>query len=342
MLKRLSFLFLLMLLGGLRLAAQATIPTISGGIQFESTTSGGVTTMQPVIQPVVLIPMGDRWLIESRGTFTEFIFREDGNSGPYHAKTFSSLDYVQLDFLADPHLTLSVGRFLLPFGMYNERLFPVWMRNFQDVPIIFAIGNLTTASGDGAMLRGVLASNKDWQVNYTAYFSTLSTVNQFQSGRAAGGRTGVFFPKARLEVGVSYQRLLQNQHINSVGAHFSWQPYDAPLDLKAEYAHSPNGQGYWLEAGYRFSRFRGEDSWLGRLQAIGRVQQFKRGIISPIDALSGADTNQVDFGLNYYLPHNLRLNSSYGRQFSSLGNSNIWNFEVTYRFLFPLIPGGAK
>jgi hypothetical protein len=192
------------------------------------------------------------------------------------------------------------------------------------------------------MVRGLLISNKDWQLNYTAYFSTLSTVNQFQSGRAAGGRAGVFFPKARLEVGASYQRLLQNQHINSVGAHFSWQPYNTPLDLKAEYAHSPNGQGYWLEAGYRFSRFRGDDSWLGRLQAIGRVQQFKRGTFSPIDALPGADTNQVDFGLNYYLPHNLRLNSSYGRQFSSLGNSNIWNFEVTYRFLFPLIPGGAK
>src|SRR6516164_1875360 len=149
MLKRFSFFFLLTLLGGLRLAAQATIPTISGGLQFASTTSGGVTTMQPVIQPVVLIPMGERWLIESRGSFTEFIFRENGDSGPYHAKTFSSLDYVQLDFLADPHLTISVGRFLLPFGMFNERLTPIWLRNFQDVPIILAIGNLTTASGDG-------------------------------------------------------------------------------------------------------------------------------------------------------------------------------------------------
>jgi hypothetical protein len=32
------------------------------------------------------------------------------------------------------------------------------------------------------------------------------------------------------------------------------------------------------------------------------------------------------------------LNGSYGRQFSSLGNSNVWNVQVTYRFLFPLIP----
>jgi len=54
------------------------------------------------------------------------------------------------------------------------------------------------------------------------------------------------------------------------------------------------------------------------------------------------DVNQFDFGLNYYLPHNVRLNGSYGRQFSSAGNANIWNFEIVYRFLFPAWPGGHQ
>ncbi|HMD40002.1 MAG TPA: hypothetical protein VKH15_12015 [Candidatus Acidoferrum sp.] len=340
MLKKISLLLLLALSGAVKISAQSDTPVITGGLQYESTTSGGVTTMQPVIEPVVLIPLGDHWLIETRATFDEFIFREDGTSGPYHAQTFSTVDYLQLDYIVNSHLTVVVGRFLTPFGIYNERLYPVWLRNFQDVPIIFPIGNLTTASSDGAMIRGALISRKDVEVNYTAFFSTLSTVNRFESGRAGGGRVGVFLPQKRLEVGVSYEKLLQDQRQNSVGAHFAWQPYSAPLDLKAEYAHSRNGQGYWAEAGYRFSQFRGEDSWLGRFQAIGRVQQFEKGTASPIDGLPGANTRQVDFGLNYYLPHNVRLNTSYGRQFSPLGNSNIWNFEVTYRFLFPLIPGG--
>jgi hypothetical protein len=337
------FLFLFFALcGGLKLGAQSDVPVLSVGMQYVSTTSGGATTMQPVIEPVVLIPLGEHWLIESRATFDEFIFREDGNSGPYHAQTFSTVDYLQLDYIANSHLTISVGRFLTPFDMYNERLYPVWLRSLQDVPIIFPIGTLTTASSDGAMIRGVAVSRKNLEVNYTAYFSTLSTVNRFESGRSAGGRAGVFLPQVRLEVGMSYQKLLQDQRQNSVGVYFAWKPYSAPLDVKAEYAHSRNGQGYWAEAGYRLSRFRGEDSLLGRLQVIGRMQQFDRGTPSPIDQLPGANTNQVDFGLNYYLPHNVRLNTSYGREFSSLGNSNIWNFEVTYRFLFPLIPGGSK
>jgi hypothetical protein len=52
--------------------------------------------------------------------------------------------------------------------------------------------------------------------------------------------------------------------------------------------------------------------------------------------------NQFDFGLNYYLPHEVRLNGSYGREYSTAGDANIWNVQVTYRFLFPAWPGEHK
>jgi hypothetical protein len=324
------------------LSAQSMSPVISGGVQFLSTTEGGTTFFQPVIAPVVMVPFGTHWLIESRGTIDEFISRENGTSGPYHARTFSSVDYLQLDYIANSHLTVVIGDFLTPFNIWNERLSPVWIRNFQDAPLIAGIGTRTSGSSDGAMLRGVALSRKTWELNYTAYFSALVNARQFGAGRSAGGRVGAFIPRTRLELGMSYQRFLQNQHLNSWGTYLVWQPYGAPLELRAEYAHTLGGQGYWLEGAYRFSRFRGSTSWLGRLQAVGRVQQFYLGKPAPEDVNPGADTQKVDFGLNYYLPHNFRLNGSYGRQFSSLGNTNIWNLQITYRFLFPLIPGESK
>jgi hypothetical protein len=332
----------LLLSGAITVSAQSNIPIISGGIQYLNSTQGGATTFQPVIAPVVSIPIGQHWLIESRATFDEVIFRENGTSGPYHAQTFSSIDYLQLDYIANSHLTITVGEFLTPFNIYNERLTPVWIHNLSNGPLIFGIGTRTSGSSDGGMVRGVAVSHKNWELNYAAYFSALVNANHFGAGRTAGGRAGVFLPRQRLEVGASYQRFLQDVHLNSWGAYLVWQPYSAPLDLRAEYAHTRGGQGYWIEGAYRLSKFRGPDSWLGRLQAIGRVQQFFLGTPSPGDVLPGADTHQVDFGLNYYLPHNLRLNANYGRQFSVLGNSNIWNVQVTYRFLFPLIPGGSK
>jgi hypothetical protein len=72
------------------------------------------------------------------------------------------------------------------------------------------------------------------------------------------------------------------------------------------------------------------------------VQQFFKGVPSPEASLPTADTNRFDFGLNYYLPHEIRLNGSYGRQYSTSGNGNIWNAQITYRFLFPALPGGFK
>jgi hypothetical protein len=342
MFRRSLFALLLSLSAAWAISAQSSTPIISGGVQYLSTTSGGVTVFQPTISPVVTIPFGDHWLIESRGTFDEFISREDGATGPYHSLTFSSVDYLQLDYVANSHLTIVVGDFLTPFNIYNERIAPIWIHNLSDAPLIAGIGTRTSGSSEGGMLRGVAVSHKDWQLNYVAYFSALVSAHQFNAGRSAGGRVGTFIPSKRLEIGMSFQRFLQDQHLNSWGTYLVWQPSSAPLDLRAEYAHTRGGQGYWIEGAYRFSRFRGPDSWLGRLQAIGRVQQFYLGTPSPDDANPGADTQQVDFGLNYYLPHNLRLNTSYGRQFSSLGNSNIWNFQITYRFLFPLLPGGSK
>jgi hypothetical protein len=81
---------------------------------------------------------------------------------------------------------------------------------------------------------------------------------------------------------------------------------------------------------------------LGRLQGVARIQQFFKGTPTPGSDLPSVDTNRFDFGLNYYLPHDVRMNGSYGRQYSSAGNANIWEAQISYRFLFPALPGVFK
>ncbi len=151
---------------------------------------------------------------------------------------------------------------------------------------------------------------------------------------------GVFFPDARLEIGTSYQRTLQDQHMSSVGNDISWTPYSVPLDVKGEWARSLSGYGYWIQAAYRFSHFGGGNSAIGRLEPVFRMQQFFRSQQVAGDSLPATNTRQPQFGLNYYLPHDIRLNASYGRQLISHStDSNFWEFGITYRFLFPMWPG---
>jgi hypothetical protein len=324
------------------LFGQSDTPILSGGVQFLGTTNAGSTFFQPVISPVLAVPLGNHFFIESRGEIQGFIARENGTTGPYQGIFIASLDYAQLDYIANSHLTISAGRFLTPFNIYNERYNAVWIKNLQDPAIIFPIGTRTSASSNGAMLRGVAVARKNFEVNYTAYFSASTTVENLQSGRAAGGRVGIFLPEKGFEVGTSYQRFLQNGDFNAAGVYLVWQPPSVPLDIRSEFAHSPNGHGYWLESAYRFAKDRRNMSGIGRLQVVARFQQFFTGTPLPEDFLPTADTNRFDFGLNYYLPHEVRLGGSYGRQFSSLGNANVWNFQITYRFLFPAWPGGSR
>jgi hypothetical protein len=287
-LKPISFIFFFLFIT--RVSAQSDVGVISGGAGFVATGFFGSNFYSPQIAPVILIPSGDKWLIEARGTVGELIFQENGNGGPFHSATFTSVDFLQLDYIANSHLTITAGYFLTPFNIYNERLSPIWIKNFQDPPIIGAIGTQTSGSSAGGMLGGVAISRQSWELSDVAYFSAASTVNKFNSGRAAGGRVGLFFPRTRLEVGVSYQRLLQDTHANASGVYLSWLPTQVHFDIKAEYAHSPNGQGYWLEGAYRMSSLGGKNSLIGRAQPLARVQQFYKGTPSSTSGLPSVDT----------------------------------------------------
>jgi hypothetical protein len=342
MMKRLLGILFAVLWMAWNAGAQENVPVLSGAAAFVGTNNQGVPFFQPVLSPVLVAPIGDHWVIESRGLIQGVIFRENGKSGPYQGQFAASLDYLQVDYIANPHLTVTAGRFLTPFDMYNERFTALWIRNLQDPPIIYTIGTRTSASSNGGMLRGVVLSRPNFNLNYAAYFSVLQTTENLQAGRAVGGRVGFFVPHQGVELGVSYQRFLQGTNYNASGMYFSWQPPQVPLDVRAEYAHSPGGQGYWLEGAMHFAGSRGSSSWIGRLQGIARVQQFFAGTFQPQNLLPSVDTNRFDLGLNYYLPHDVRINGSYGRKYSSLGNGNIWNVQITYRFLFPAWPGEHK
>ena len=310
------------------------VPILSTSAGFITTFDGGDAHLGPLIAPVLLVPIANRWLIESRATFESDLSQQPGNSG-FHGKVLKEVDYLQLDFIANTYMTVTVGRFLTPFGIFNERLYPIWIRNLQTDPLILPIGVGPSNASTGAMVRGGFSVQPKVNLNYAVYSSALSTVSPLDSDRFAGGRVGIYLPGPRLEVGGSFQHSLQQQRSNSFGFHFAWQPPTIPVDLRGDYARSAQGSGYWLESAYRLKEVPILRNTMRRTQIVARAQQFFVGTL-PSDSLPTVNTRQMEFGMNYYFLDDLRFVSSYGRQFSVRGDTNIWTLGLTYRFVAPL------
>jgi hypothetical protein len=322
-------------------AAAQDVPLISGGVGLFTSTNGGSTSYAPQIQPLIAAPIGKSLLFESRAIIVESFFPNGGGQPGYGHSHFADLIYMQGDYIASRHLTVVGGSFLLPFNTYNDRLSEIWIGNFQDGPLIAGIGTMNTGSGLGGMLSGSAFSSNKASIAYNAWFSARSNNFYFDSERSSGGRASVYFPESRLEIGTSYDRLLQGKNENFFGAHVWWDPADTGLRVRSEYARGQHAQGYWVEADYRTHAFGGPDNWVGRIEPVFRMQQTFRIDNLASDSAPSVNTQRADFGLDYDFPHEVRILTSYARQFTAARDVNVWETGIVYRFLFPTWKGKA-
>jgi hypothetical protein len=317
------------------------VPVFSMGVAMVTAWQGGQPNLEPLISPVGLIPIGQKWLIEGRGTFESDLVPDATGPG-WKGSLEKEADYVQVDYIANKYVTVSVGRFLTPFGIFNERLYPVWIRNLQSDPLILPIATGPSGAGTGAMLRGGFNLTPKAELNYATCFSTNITTTPFDSSREWGMRAGIYLPGPRLEFGGSLQHLLQDDRSNAFGFHFAWQPTPLPLDVRAEYARSHDGSGYWAEGAYKLSQVPVWTNELRHVQLVARMQEFYPGQ-NENDDLPGVNTKVFEFGMNYYFRDDIRFVSSYGRQFAAEGgNQNVWTVGVTYRLLMPVGRGDVR
>lgn len=316
------------------------VPVLTGSTAYFTRVTGGQVQDAPSLSPLLLLPLGDRWLIQGKGSLSD-TFSQNAQ-GDYAGVVSYGLGYAEADYITK-YVTVSAGRFITPFGIYGERLAPNWIRALQVTPLSVLI---TNGAALGGMLRGGFpAGSPKVSFNYAAYFSTANTNHIVATDRSAGGRIGFFLPGPRLEFGASFQQVLQQDRPHSAGVHFVWQPNAFPMSLRSEYTRSSGirGSGYWIESAYRLSQI----PHLGRAELVGRGQQFFAAAnLAPTLARKlgplGRDTNEGDAGLNYYFGSDIRASASYGRQFALGKNANLWTIGMTYRFVMPIWPTGGS
>lgn len=116
--------------------------------------------------PVVLYSLGPNVLFE-----TELEFGMEG------AVTETALEYAQLDYLGFDHVQIIAGKFLLPFGVFSERLHPTWINKLPTMPVLFghahegvAEGSLLPVLSDaGLQLKWKQPFASEWSLDFAGY-----------------------------------------------------------------------------------------------------------------------------------------------------------------------------
>ncbi len=92
------------------------------------------------------------------------------------------VEYAQIDFLVNDYLTVTAGKFLLPFNAFSERIHPAWINKLPSLPPIYGThggsggsgGIIPVLSDTGVQFRGGarlpwLLAGEEPRINYSFY-----------------------------------------------------------------------------------------------------------------------------------------------------------------------------
>jgi len=153
---------------------------------FTRTQGERINAFTASFAPIFLFQFQDRILFE-----TELEFEiEDG-------VTETGLEYAQLDYVATDNLTFVAGKFLVPFGVFGERIHPSWINKFPTSPPIYGHGEtgfgasplMPVLSDVGVMGRATMTPGP-WQISLNGYVTQGPAIEEADHGDADAEEPG--------------------------------------------------------------------------------------------------------------------------------------------------------
>jgi hypothetical protein len=296
------------------------VSIVSGSISTAYDYDGGVKQYWIVLNPVFMSPIGDKFFfqasVELQGTITPADSLQEWEK---------KIEFLHFDYFATKNLTVAVGAFLTPLGIYNERLDPRWIRNLQNEP--YSHQDLYPESQLGFMLRGGIKLVKDLDFGYAAYYSFQPSPDFWvEAQRGAGGRIGLFQMSAGIEAGFSYYHKMVYDETNVWAVDFSFKYPRFPL--------APLAKTYWGELNYKFTNIPDAPLFVNNIQIAARYEDLSltdEGISEGMNNLG-----RFIVGLNYYIIDGFKLSAEYGTTNNKDNNikTNLFTLGLVYRPVF--------
>jgi hypothetical protein len=312
--------------------AQRIIPTNHvlitgyGTVGYGYQTQGeNINSFSSSMNPIFLFQFQDRVLFEA-----EFEFALEGGV------TETGLEYAQLDFIATDNIVFVGGKFLLPFGVFGDRLHPTWINKFPTAPPIYghhvsAFGAeplLPIMSDLGVMARGV-ANVDRFNLGLNLYvvqgpsfeedpaeeipeIEFPGSSGDGNTNKMLGGRIDISLPPwAELNVSYFNGDYDDQNVLDFTGWNVAGEIRAAALELRGEYIQTRQEieqtsgfptlvrQGFYAQATYR----------LGSWEPVARWTQVFDDKLD--GALQDEGAWQAAFGLNYWFSPSIALMAGY-------------------------------
>ena len=284
------------------------------------------STFSASFSPIFLFQFQDRFLFESELEFDV----EDG-------VTQTGLEYAQLDVIASDHVVLVGGKFLVPFGVFGERLHPTWINKLPTPPPLY--GHHTSEFGAEPLLPvlsdlGVMAKASiergPWYLTLNGYVTQGPSIGEVEGpgvppelefpgstgdtnhNKMVGGRLDVALPPW-MEVNLSV--LNADYDENNVLDFTAW-------NVAAEARHKGvEIRGEYIETRQEFETLTGFPTLVRR--GFYSQASYRRGSWEPVfrftkmfdDEIDGTAEEtaawQVAFGIDYWFSPSVALMAAY-------------------------------
>jgi hypothetical protein len=230
------------------------------------------------VNPIFLFQFQDRILFEA-----EFEFELEGGV------TETGLEYAQVDWIVSDNLVLVGGKFLLPHGVFGERIHPSWINKFPTSPPIyghhvseFGVEPLLPVLSDlGAMGRATVRPG-NWNVAFNLYATNGPQGEEGEEGevpeiefpasssdnntdKMVGGRLDVVLPPwAELNISAFSGDYDENSVLDFTSWNVAAEARHASFELRGEYLQtqqeietlegfpSLKRQGFYAQLAYRW------------------------------------------------------------------------------------------
>src|SRR4051794_34202159 len=85
------------------------IPILTGSTAYFTRVTAGQYQDAPSVSPLLLVPVGDKWLLEAKGSYSDTFTKNA--VGDYTGHVSYGLGYAQADYITK-YVTFSAGRFI--------------------------------------------------------------------------------------------------------------------------------------------------------------------------------------------------------------------------------------